>query len=56
MVYQTYMIRDYASYVSTGLFLDNWTDYIGFVGISLVGGLLAGDGILQLIHKKSSSS
>ena len=56
MVYDFYMVADYVSYVSTGLYLESWTDYLGFVGISLVGGLLAGDGLLQLSRKKSSSS
>lgn len=56
MVYDFYMVQDHVNYISTGLFLKSWTDYLGFVGISLIGGLLAGDCIVQLLNKKSSSS
>jgi hypothetical protein len=56
MVYQFYMIREYPGGISTGLFLSGWTDYLGFIVISLAGGLLAGDGLVQLLLKKSSSS
>jgi len=56
VILQFHMIKEHTSWVEYGLFLDSWSDYLGFAGIVLVGGLLAADGIVQILPKKSSSS
>jgi len=56
MIYQLYMTADHTSWIEHGLFLNSWSDYIGFAGSILVAGLLAGDGLAQVLYKKSSSS
>jgi len=56
LILQFYMIRDHASWFEYGLFLDSWSDYVGFAGIIIVAGILAADGIVQVMPKKSSSS
>lgn len=56
MVYQVYMVHDYTSYIITELRLETLTEYLGFIGTLVVAGILAGDGLLQLFPKKSSSS
>ncbi len=56
LIYQAYMTVDYASRIEHGLFLDSWSDYLGFGGACACAGILVGDGLSQVLFKKSSSS